>query len=162
VEFAKKVRLHLKIGREMPEKRVLRKHVGFEDVVAVVERLTGEKWGAFSERHGDKRRDLVLWVARRCTGLTLAELGQKANGMDYAAVTMAVRRFPAILSGEPERCHRNPVEQPPGSWGHRACSAAAHTAGGRSSALRTAALNWASVNGCCRKAHAPRRIWLRT
>lgn len=40
------------------------------------------------------QRDLVLWVARRCTGLTLAELGRKAGGMDYAAVTMAVRRFP--------------------------------------------------------------------
>jgi hypothetical protein len=62
--------------------------------VAVVERLTGELWSAFCDRHGDKRRDLVLWVVRRCTGHTLAELGRKAGGMDYAAVTMAVRRFP--------------------------------------------------------------------
>ena len=66
----------------------------FEDVVAEVERLKGERWPEFCERHGDKRRDLVLWVARRCTGLTLVELGRKAGGMDYAAVTMAVRRFP--------------------------------------------------------------------
>jgi len=94
VEFAQKVRDRLKSGREMPEKRGLRKQVAFEDVVAVVERLTGERWSEFCERHGDRRRDLVLWVARRCTGLTLVELGQKAGGMDYAAVTMAVRRFP--------------------------------------------------------------------
>ena len=93
VEFAKTIRDRLKSGREMPEKRGLRKQVDFEDVVAVVERLTGERWPDFCERHGDKRRDLVLWVARRCTGLTLAELGRKAGGMDYAAVTMAVRRF---------------------------------------------------------------------
>ena len=66
----------------------------------VVERLGGEQWSAFSERPGDKRRDLVLWVARRCSGLTLAELGRKAGGMDYAAVTMAVRRFP-------EACQRD-------------------------------------------------------
>jgi putative transposase len=92
--FAKTVGAHLKSGREMPEKRGLRKTRGFEDVVAVVELLTGEKWGTFCERHGDKRRDLVLWVARRHTGLTLAELGRRAGGMDYAAVTMAVRRFP--------------------------------------------------------------------
>jgi hypothetical protein len=92
--FAKTVGAHLKSGREMPEKRELRKTLGFEDVVAVVERFTGEKWGAFCERHGDKRRDLVLWVARRHTGLTLAELGRRAGGMDYAAVTMAVHRFP--------------------------------------------------------------------
>jgi len=93
-EFAEKVRARLKSGREMAEKRGLRKQLGFEDVVAAVERLTGEKWGAFCERHGDRRRDLVLWVARRHTGLTLTELGRKAGGMDYAAVTMAVRRFP--------------------------------------------------------------------
>ena len=37
---------------------------------------------------------MVIWVARRCRGLTLAELGRMAGGMDYAAVTMAVRRFP--------------------------------------------------------------------
>jgi putative transposase len=93
-EFTRKIHARLKAGRETSEKRRLRKQVGFEDVVAVVERLGGEPWSAFSELHGDKRRDLVLWVARRCTGLTLAELGRKAGGMDYAAVTMAVRRFP--------------------------------------------------------------------
>ena len=93
-EFAKAVREHLKSGREVSGKRGLRKQLGFEDVVAVVERLTGELWSGFCERHGDKRRDLVLWVARRFTGLTLAELGRNAGGMDYAAVTMAVRRFP--------------------------------------------------------------------
>ena len=62
------------------------------------ERLSGEPWATFCERHGDKRRDLALWVARRCTGLTLGELGQKAGGLDYAAVTMAVRRFPAACT----------------------------------------------------------------
>lgn len=68
VEFAKKIQSRLKCGREMPEKRRLRYRVGFEDVVGVVERLGGEPWSTFCERHGDRRRDLVLWVARRCTG----------------------------------------------------------------------------------------------
>jgi REP element-mobilizing transposase RayT len=94
VEFAEKIRTCLKSGREMPEKRGLRERVAFGDVVAAVEQLTGDGWGVYCERHGDKRRDLVLWVARRCTGLTLSELGRKAGGLDYAAVTMAVRRFP--------------------------------------------------------------------
>ena len=94
VEFAEKVRACVKSGREMPGQRDLREQVDFEDVVGVVDRLTGEGWPVYRERHGDKRRDLVLWVARRCTGLTLAEIGRKAGGMDYAAVTMAVRRFP--------------------------------------------------------------------
>ena len=36
---------------------------------------------------------LTLHVARRCTGLTLRELGEAAGGMDYAAVAAAIRRF---------------------------------------------------------------------
>jgi putative transposase len=92
--FAARVRKQIRVGREAAGKRRLRQQRTFEDVVSVVERLTGETWGSFRDRHGDRRRDLVLWVARRCTGMTAAELGQAAGGMDYAAVTMAVRRFP--------------------------------------------------------------------
>ena len=59
-----------------------------------MERLSGESWSEFRDRHGDRRRDLVMWVARQSTGLTLVELGEGTGGMDYAAVTMAIRRFP--------------------------------------------------------------------
>ncbi len=38
-------------------------------------------------------RDLVLRVARECTGMTLKELGDAVGGMDYGAVSMAVRRI---------------------------------------------------------------------
>jgi len=58
-EFAKTIRARFKTGREMPEKRGLRKQVGFEDVV-VMARLTGARLPGFCERHGDKLRDLVL------------------------------------------------------------------------------------------------------
>jgi REP element-mobilizing transposase RayT len=91
--FAQRIRKQLKAGREVAGRRGLRQRRRFEEIVRVVERLTGEAWAAFCDRHGDRRRDLVLWVARRCTGLTAAELGREAGGMDYAAVTMAVRRF---------------------------------------------------------------------
>mgnify|MGYP001574395827 CR=1 FL=1 len=94
-EFAQRIQARLKAGRETPAKQSLRMRRSFEEVVVAVERLSGEPWVSFAERHGDKRRDLTLWVARGCTGLTLAELGQKAGGMDYAAVAMAVRRLPA-------------------------------------------------------------------
>ena len=43
--------------------------------------------------HGDWGRDLTLRVARECTGMTLRELGEAAGGMDYGAVSMAVRRM---------------------------------------------------------------------
>ena len=34
---------------------------------------------------------MALWAGRRSTGLTLRELGDAAGGMDYAAVSAAVR-----------------------------------------------------------------------
>ena len=58
-----------------------------------VEKVKGERWCTFAERHGDWGRDLALGVARVCTGLTLKALGQAVGGMDYAAVSKAVRRI---------------------------------------------------------------------
>ena len=46
-----------------------------------------------SQRHGDWTRDAALWLGRRHGRYTLAELGQLAGGMDYAAVGQAVSRF---------------------------------------------------------------------
>ena len=91
--FAARVRKQMRVGREVPGKRRLRQQRTFEDVVQAVERLTGEPWASFHDRHGDRRRDLVLWVARRCTGMTAAELGRAIGGVDYSAVAMAIRRF---------------------------------------------------------------------
>ena len=39
------------------------------------------------------RRDLALWIARTRGGVTLRELGEKAGGLDYSAVSEAIRRF---------------------------------------------------------------------
>ena len=36
---------------------------------------------------------MLLWAARKYTGLTLHEIGAAAGGMDYTAVAMAVKRF---------------------------------------------------------------------
>lgn len=36
---------------------------------------------------------LILVVARRCCGLTLRELGMQVGGLDYAAVSIAIKRF---------------------------------------------------------------------
>jgi hypothetical protein len=44
---------------------------------------------------------LALRVARRYTGMTLAELGVVAGGMDYAAVGMALRRLERKLGDTP-------------------------------------------------------------
>ena len=59
----------------------------------MLEHVRGEKWDQFSGRHGDWGRDAALWLGRRQGRLRLAALGELAGGMDYAAVSVAVRRF---------------------------------------------------------------------
>jgi len=41
------------------------------------------------------RVGLVMWAARRHTGLTLRQTGAALGGIDYAAVSMAVQRLEA-------------------------------------------------------------------
>jgi len=85
------------IGRESPKKRELRRRASFDEVVKAVEEEKGEAWAAFLTRRGDWGRDMALYIAREKTGMTLRELGQAAGGMDYAAVSEAVRRLKGRL-----------------------------------------------------------------
>ena len=62
-------------------------------MIALVERLKGERWEAFRERHGDWGRDLVLWAGRHYGGQTLRDLGVWAGGLDYTAVSNAIVRM---------------------------------------------------------------------
>ena len=91
--FAEEARKRMKISRESPRQRPLRRRREWAEIVAAVEKSRGEPWGAFAPRHADLDLALTLHVARRCTGLTLRELGEAAGGMDYAAVAAAISRF---------------------------------------------------------------------
>ena len=91
--FRERIRQAGKDGREIAGSRRLRPRVSFEHVTGVVERLRDEKRSVFMTRHGDWARPLLLWAARRWTGMTLREMGTAAGGMDYTAVAMAVKRF---------------------------------------------------------------------
>lgn len=48
------------------------------------------KWEGFRDRLGDWGWDVVLWVVRRRIELTLREMGEIVNGIDYVAVGMGV------------------------------------------------------------------------
>lgn len=93
-EFTHEIKLSLSGGnREAPCKRELRQICSFEEIVRAVERVKGERWASFAERHGDWGRDMVLTLAREFAGMTLKETGALAGGMDYGAVSEAVKRF---------------------------------------------------------------------
>lgn len=95
-KFAEKMRKAASVVRETQGRGALRKEVNWTDVVKVVERIKGESWGDFANRYGDWGRDLALWIARRRGGMTLKELGHCAGGMDYSAVSEAIRTFERV------------------------------------------------------------------
>ena len=65
----------------------------FEEVIARVEELRGERWDEFRDRYGDSGRELVLYLGRRVCGLRLSELGEKAGMDNYKAVAAAIARY---------------------------------------------------------------------
>lgn len=65
----------------------------WEEAVQVVERLQGQRWEQFRDRHGDCGRDLVLYLGRRRCGMKLRALGELAGGIDYVSVSGAIRRL---------------------------------------------------------------------
>jgi len=92
------------MGRELAGKRVYREQVKIEVVIRKVEQAKRERWEDFRDRHGDWGRDLVLWLARWTTGMTLSQIGKQVGGLDYAAVGMAIRRFEVCCRREKQLC----------------------------------------------------------
>jgi putative transposase len=70
---------------------------GLEAVIRSVEQVRQEKWEQFRDRRGDRGRDLVLYLGRRVSGLTLNELARGAGMNHYATVAMAIKRYAACL-----------------------------------------------------------------
>jgi hypothetical protein len=92
--FARRLKEGLRIKeREQRQARKLTRPLGWPEIIAALEEARGEDWAQFSVRHGDWGRDAALWFGRRHGRLPLARLGDLAGGMDYAAVSVAVRRF---------------------------------------------------------------------
>ena len=97
-------------------RRLAGRRPGLETVIGCVERVWGEKWGEFRDRHGDSGRDLVLYVGRTVCGLKLLELAQAVGMREYAAVAMAVKRYARQLgidAGAQAELRRGELQ-----WGH--------------------------------------------
>ena len=80
-------------AREIPGLKRLKGLPTWETAVRVVEQLRGAPWGTFRDSHGDWGRDLALYLGQRRCGLRLKELGKLAGGLDYGAVSVAIRRL---------------------------------------------------------------------
>jgi hypothetical protein len=105
-EFLENLRRHV-VGNAREQRGVRRLAVAcptLSEVIASVEKVKGESWGEFRDRHGDSGRDLVLYLGRRRCGLKLQELAGAAGMTDYRTVSIAIRRFQ-------KRLRRSQVEQ---------------------------------------------------
>lgn len=74
-------------------KRDLRRWCTVEAMRKAVEEMVGEEWGSFAGRRGHPGCALFLWGLRQSCGLTLREAGRLAGGMQYSAVSKAIRRL---------------------------------------------------------------------
>jgi REP element-mobilizing transposase RayT len=79
---------------------------GFAAIVAAVQRLKGEPWAEFRDRHGDHGRARVLYLGRKAGNLKLGELAAAAGMAGDASVAMALRRYAAQLSRDPAEQER--------------------------------------------------------
>ena len=92
--FVQHVKVRAQGGnRETGGKRELRRLVTFADIVTAVEALKDEPWEQTVVRRGDWGKPLAMWAARLYGGMTLREVGERLGGMDYAAVSVALKRF---------------------------------------------------------------------
>ena len=98
--FCTKMRKAAASQRETVGTRELRRRASFAEVVRAVERVRKKPAGEFLDTRGDWARPLLLWGARRWTGMTLRELGfalgetaGHRRPADYTAVAMAIKRF---------------------------------------------------------------------
>ena len=88
--------------KEQPVWRRLAGRPRWEEAVAVVEAMKGQKWEQFRDRHRDWGRDLALYLGRKYCGLSLKELGERVGGLDYRSVSWAVDRFAKRAAKEKE------------------------------------------------------------
>jgi putative transposase len=96
-EFLSEVKQALGAGADGQEqrgaRRLLTERPSLEAVIAAVECVKGEGWPEFRDRHGDRGRDLVLYLGRKVCGMKLTELAEKVEVKNYAAVSTSVRRY---------------------------------------------------------------------
>ncbi len=72
---------------------VLRLRTDWESVRRAIERVRGETWNDFADRHGDWGRDVALYVLRMRGGLTLREAAQCVGIAHYQTASQALCRF---------------------------------------------------------------------
>jgi hypothetical protein len=67
--------------------------VSWKAISATIGEVWGQDWETLAAGHGNGALGAALYLARKHSDKTLRELGGLAGGMQYPAVTMAIRRL---------------------------------------------------------------------
>ena len=80
-EFLEKLRRHVKgnAREQRGASRLARVRPTLGEVITAVEKLKGQKWVEFRDRHGDSGRDLVLYAGQRVCAIKLQDLATAAG-----------------------------------------------------------------------------------
>ena len=102
-EYARGLLTGRKVSQEeqTPVRR-LHQRVKWIELVRAAEKIKGEPWERWAERHGDWSRDATMYVATRYGGLRLAEVVREM-GIRYQAAAQAAKRFGQALTDDPKR-----------------------------------------------------------
>ncbi len=84
------------VTKEHAERRFVEQFEKFERIVDVVEQETGEPWADIRACRGGRLRNLVFYLARQRSGLTLQEIGNRTN-FDYKLVGKAAGNFGVLI-----------------------------------------------------------------
>jgi chromosomal replication initiation ATPase DnaA len=87
----------------------LRRRVGFAEIVRILEQTLGANARERFAQRGGPGRSLAMWAVRRYGGLSLREAGEALGGMDYAAVSVAIKRLKRKAAASPDL--REPMER---------------------------------------------------
>jgi REP element-mobilizing transposase RayT len=99
-QFVQRMREHLAGDRQEQRgaARLRTQRLALPEVIAAVEKVKGERWEEFRDRHGDGGRDMVLYLGRRRCAMKLKELGAACGLDSYGSVVMAIRRYERKLA----------------------------------------------------------------
>jgi len=97
-EFVERARkLVVKVSGEQPDRRFVKSFISFKRIVEMVEKETGVRWTEINHMRGNRIRNLVLYLARQRSGMTLREIGEKADGLDYKMVGKVVQGYDELI-----------------------------------------------------------------
>jgi putative transposase len=80
--------------------------VSWVQITEAVAKAWKAEWETVNQAHGSGARAAALYIGRHYSDQTLRELGQRVGGMEYPAVTMAIRRFEKRLEEDKRLARR--------------------------------------------------------